>query len=665
MSIFDVSITQLENMSTDDLIVYSKILLTNLESPTIEKTNSELLIMPLDDLVTYSTTLTDTIAYETKLIEQTMRQQTILATRIGQSQSTSHGYRREIINNNNRLIAYKFNSNQVSEDNSTIYGHIDDYIQLIIEDTDKIKAFKNLIGGLEVESSSISTNLGGASFSDRAKYYSTLYMDYMIADALYVDCITSTAKITTLYNSAVEREKLTLFNLNSTGSVVLSTTTKLTDLYRDKVVLHSNFTKNRIDEILYTSAYNSTVLGLTAISSLYEIAELFKTYNTLVKDEDENMKSYNTAYQYYTALGTTNNTISGATAAGWLTLMNTYSGRESTIELQMTNTSNTITAMLESNTLMWLAIASGAVNINTDTEAFLQRYLTLAQQAFAEYSTSNDNANTKLTSVTSAYRRNYSNYFSNVNTSNYIMSTVSLNSMRPTGAINKDAEIMIQKMRMIPSIRAELVRKYDGYIEYSTIMTSTFIDETSNYIYYSTLYDSTSKSIPLLNMMIADNRVSTYNTIAELNSLSTLIDVNTIQTAGYTIEGEINYTLEDLAAMKYRQTYVISKRIHATQIYEECVVRQIQKSPLAPDLNVEPIAIAYNNLTTVNTFLKTFDDIYSDYDNHMVNLFNVSTLIGNQIETQTALTTHRQMANLNPNDTDAVNQVNTTASSSE
>ena len=45
----------------------------------------------------------------------------------------------------------------------------------------------------------------------------------------------------------------------------------------------------------------------------------------------------------------------------------------------------------------------------------------------------------------------------------------------------------------------------------------------------------------------------------------------------------------------------------------------------------------------------------------MVNLFNVSTLIGNQIETQTALTTHRQMANLNPNDTDAVNQVNTTA----
>ena len=91
------------------------------------------------------------------------------------------------------------------------------------------------------------------------------------------------------------------------------------------------------------------------------------------------------------------------------------------------------------------------------------------------------------------------------------------------------------------------------------------------------------------------------------------------------------------------------------------LVRQIQKSPLAPDLNVEPIAIAYNNLTTVNTFLKTFDDIYSDYDNHMVNLFNVSTLIGNQIETQTALTTHRQMANLNPNDTDAVNQVNTTA----
>ena len=44
----------------------------------------------------------------------------------------------------------------------------------------------------------------------------------------------------------------------------------------------------------------------------------------------------------------------------------------------------------------------------------------------------------------------------------------------------------------------------------------------------------------------------------------------------------------------------------------------------------------------------------------MVNLFNVSTLIGNQIETYTALTDYRQIANLNPNDTSAVNQVNTT-----
>jgi hypothetical protein len=214
---------------------------------------------------------------------------------------------------------------------------------------------------------------------------------------------------------------------------------------------------------------------------------------------------------------------------------------------------------------------------------------------------------------------------------------------------------------MIPSIRAELLRKYDSYIEYSTIMTSTFIDETSNYIYYSTLYDSTSKSIPLLNLMITDNKTSTYNTIAELNTLSTFIDVNTMQTAGYTIEGEINYTLEDLAAMKYRQTYAISKRIHATQIYEDCVIKQIQKSPVAPDLNVEPIAIAYNNLTTVNTFLRTFDTIYNDYDNHMVNLFNVSTLIGNQLETHSALIGYRQIADLNPNDSSAVNQVTTAA----
>jgi len=657
MSIFDVSITQLQDMSTDDLLRYSQVLSTQMGVSTIVKTNPELLAMSSYDLQAYSTTLTDTIAYETKVIEQTMRQQTILATRISQSQSTSYSYRRQILNNNNRLIAYRFNYNQVVNDNSTVFGHIDEYNTLIQTDMDKIRAFKNLIGGLEIEASSISTTLGGTSFNTKARQYSTLYMKYMLADSIYQNCLTSTAKISSLYDSNVIAEKQALFNLNSTANVVLSTTTRLTDLYKDKVRIHSNLTKNRIDEILYTSAYNSTVMGLTAISSLYEVAALFSTYNNLVKAEDENMKSYNTAYNYYTALGATNNTISGATAAGWRSLMDIYSGRESTIELQMSNTSNAITGMLDSNSITWLGVAAAAVDINTATENSLRSYLTLAQQSFADYSTSNDDANTRFTSRTTAYQRNYSNYISNVNASNYMMSNISVS--------NLDVERLIQEIEMIPSIREKLVRKYEDSIKFSTVMTSTFINETSSYTYYSTLYDSTSKSIKLLNELLTDNKTSTYNIIAKLNTLSTIIDTNTMNIAGYTIEGEINYTLEDLAAMQYRQTYAISKRIHATQIYEGCVVTQIQKSPMAPNLDVQPIATAYNNLNTVNTFLNTFATIYRDYDNHMVNLYNVSTLIGNQIETHSTLTTYRQISYLNPSDSRMADDVITTATALE
>ena len=639
-------------MSVDELTAYSKIV------PTSIKGNAELLKMSLADLQAYSTSLIHSIQYNTTVIEQSQRQENIIARRIMLSQSTSYGYRREMINNNNILLAYNAQYAQVLANNKTVDQTVQTYKNLIEEDTVTIKTLTNLIQGLQIKSSSISTSLQGSSFEERAKYYSSLYIDYMVADALYTDYTNSTIQLNSIYNDSLNLEEEAYSTLLRSADDVLSTTTELTELYRDKAAIHSTLTSETINEALYTNAYNSTSAGLTALNELFEIATLFSNYNELVVAQKKNMESYNTAYTYYTTLNTTNDTISGATSAGWLSLMATLSDTESTINMNMSNTSNSILTRLDENEIISISTAKAAVDINDFTTSTLKAYVTLAQSSFEYNSTLNEDANTRLVNNTNKYIENLADYTKNVNTSNEIFSTINADS-------DLDTDVIIRRIRMIPEIHNNLVSTYNDSIEYSTLMNNTYEKSMADYKYYLDIYNSTSKNIFDVNVLLTDNMASTYNVIATVNTFSTILDITNIDMEAYDIESKISYTMEELAAMRYRYAYVVSKRVDATKIYENCVLTQVKKVsgtitvPAAVNLAVNTIATAYTNLNTVNTFLNRFGSIYYNYTAHMGNLHNISTLLGNKVETYSSLTTYRQESYLNPNDISTANSLTT------
>jgi len=646
-------ITRLEGMSIDELTSYSKTV-----STLDIKENTDLLKMSLADLQEYSASLEDRIEYDTMRINQSQRQQSIISNRILLSQSTSFGYRRQVINNNNRLLAYNTQYREILQNNSTVDGNIEIYKSRIDEDTTIIKGFNNLIGGLQIQANSISTNLEGYSFEEKAKYYSSLYIDYMVAEALYTDCVNSTIQLNSLYDESVKMEEEAYSNLLSSADDVLTKTIDISRSYRHKAVLQSTVTNDTINEALYTNAYNSTTAGLNAISSLFEIASLFSNYNSLVLAEQKNMQSYSTAYKYYTLLGDTNNTISGATSAGWLSFMSTLSATESTIYINMSNTSNSIITSLEKNEIVWVSTANSAIDINDVTESSIQNYAILAESSFQYYSTLNAEAEVRLLANTEAYLENISTYNGYINTSNILLS-----SMIATSSL--ESTIVASSRAVRARIRENFVSSYKHSIEYSTLMTDLYKSSLDDYNYYSEIYDSTSKNIVEVNTLLNDVTTSTYNTIATLNTLSTILDIASIDMEVYDIERQINYNLEELAAMQYRQAYVISKRVDATKIYENCVLTQVQKVPgeiiipAAVNLAADSIAIAYTNLNTVNTFLNRFATIYNNHSAHMENLYTISTLVGNKVETYSSLTTYRQQSYLNLSDTFAANALAT------
>jgi hypothetical protein len=641
-------ITKLQAMSLDELTSYSKVV------PTSIKGNAELLKMSLADLQAYSTSLIHSIEYNTMVIDQSQRQENIIARRIMLSQSSSHGYRREMINNNNLLLAYNAQYAEVLENNRVVDETVQKYKKLIEEDTATINTLNNLILGLQIKSSSISTSLQGSSFEERATYYSSLYIDYMLADSLYTDCINSTIELNSIYEESLKLEEEAYSTLLRSADEVLSTTTELTELYVDKAAVHSTLTGETINETLYTNAYNSTSAGLTAINELFEIATLFSNYNELVEAQKKNMESYNTAYSYYTAVNNTSNTISGATSAGWLSLMATLSDTESTINMNMSNTSNSILTRLEENEIISISTANAAVDINKVTTSTLEAYITLAQSSFEYNSTLNEDANTRLINHTNQYIENMADYTTNVNTSNEIFSTINADS-------DLDTDMIITRIKMIPKIRRNLLSTFNDSIEYSTLMNDTYEKSMTDYKYYLDIYNSTSKNIIEVNALLTDNTTSTYTVIADVNTFSTMVDITSIDMEAYDIESKIHYTLEELAAMQYRYTYVVSKRMDAKKIYENCVMTQVQQVagtitiPAAVNLAVNTIATAYTNLNTVNTFLNRFTSIYYNYTAHMGNLHNISTLVGNKAETYSSITTYRQESYLNPNDISTAN----------
>ena len=180
---------------------------------------------------------------------------------------------------------------------------------------------------------------------------------------------------------------------------------------------------------------------------------------------------------------------------------------------------------------------------------------------------------------------------------------------------------------------------YNSYIKTSSFYSDQVANDRFRLSTVSSLYTSTQKGIDIMTKQYSElmlNKIS-YNTT--LYAQSSILNSALINLATYDAQIKNNVNTIELTSYQYRETYGRVKRINVQSNYESLVLQAIQNastltsklgSPQAADLTTLNIPVVYSKLTTVNSFLDSFSNIYSAYNKQGDNIAALSTSIGYQ-----------------------------------
>jgi soluble cytochrome b562 len=114
---------------------------------------------------------------------------------------------------------------------------------------------------------------------------------------------------------------------------------------------------------------------------------------------------------------------------------------------------------------------------------------------------------------------------------------------------------------------------------------------------------------------------------------------------------------QELAALQYQETYARAKRIAVGEAYNVAILEEVQnvsslnglaRASAGPDatiqlqsvnMNSQLIQQASQRIQTLNAFINSYTNIYSEYDAQIQNMSSLSTTVGNK---QTAVNTLAQ-----------------------
>ena len=629
----------------------------------------------IEEIQAYSTVLSKVIAKETEAINYNQKVIAKNESELVKIDTELKTIDKQVIANQNAIISYNMRYGDSLLFNKNIDSTIASNIKSISDTEDKIMTYDTLITDLDNKLADIEVN-GDPTFDEAAAHYSTIVIEYLVAEKLLENSLYSTTLLSTLYESSIFSISDSLVYLQDCANDVLSTTIELSTLYTERVGINSTLTQQRIEEVIYTYAYASTSAGLLQLSTLYDTSLMFSTYNGLVSTHNTTVAQYNMALNNYTlASQNPTTTLYGATAAGWATLMNSLSAKDTEIQSQILLTSNSINTQIVNSEMIFVKASEVAVEIGQQTISSLTDYENIAESNIKYYSTMFDDATLVIQSSMNAYMLYNTYYVSTVTASNAnmdnIMKTISTYGNDKTGIDEITARVQV-----IHDQYTELTSTYMGNITFSTLMHSEKMEATIEFNNYSTLYESTNTALIRLNDDLIKNESTIYGTVGELNTASTLMDMENLNMLICNTGISMATTNMNVNMYGYREAYVLTKRMNAQNYYDSTILLQVNRtndinqaeasdSVSAVDINTSEITLAYTNLNLIQQFLDTFDSIYSAYDNYMTGLLNLSTSLGNEKENYSTLASYRTLSYIYPDDTSYRSRINGASSNYE
>lgn len=638
--------------------------------------DSELQSMDLSSLQTYYNIVLNVINLETSTITGTQAVQAQYDYLIMNSQSTINGLGYEITANSNLIIAGDVRSNLLVQSNATLDSSIILYNSSITAYSAIIDQADRDINSLNMESSSITAALRQSDFifNSSAVYYSSLYMNFMAKEQLYQNCLSNISTTSTLLSNAIIKERLSFSNWQVSSAFTVARSAELSTLYLNSNAIKSTLTQYITNETNAIANLNSTNTGLIAISSLYTTALINQQYYQALSTQSGVFGLYSAAYSTYMTVNA--QSMAAPTNTVLLAAKNMSQQRLSTLTVnsnqsvaQVTSLQALVAGATTDTYAASLKAAEDAIQLEVDNVRRFQGYYDSSISAVSYFSTLFEQATVDITSSLQAVNIFSTFYTSSIAGSNALMDLAAADE-EIIATQQSEIDVLSLTISSLGFAYSSMTSSYSGWISYSSLMTQQIAQANTDLVAYSTFFESTSMAITRFNGELQGVESSITGNMLSIRTQSSILESETINMLGYETLIGVCFNMEEQATYQYRETYVRQRRLTLQEYYDSCVLQQVQATstqngnlirqaagatvtPIAINLNTPTINLAYNNLTTVTTFLNSFTSIYTNYDIQTQNLLNISTSIGNQREAYSTLTTFSNQFQLFPLNTTA------------
>ncbi len=621
----------------------------------------ELNLMSLPDLQAYATQVSTIILDETSTINGQQQEKDQYDYLMLISESTISGLDTEIFNNINVINANIARQNAINFTNLLIDQKISDYTSTIDGCDQEISITDIQIAALNKEYQSLSTSLLNSDiiYKSTATQYSSMYVTYLSKKSLHEQSLSNINIYSTIVQEKIINEKYSYSTLQGCISAYSTTVKDLELLYINSNTIKSTLTQYTIDKEISYRDLTSTNIGIIYLSSMY-------ITNVINR-------------QYYEALSTqtyiTNMYIAANSTFIGLSISQTGGGRKNVMTGGADTTLSAAIALAKQRNDAWLSAQSNAdaqVSVlqklldgaSTDTYGFnVAAAGANIQMEMINISTFNTYANSSLNAVIYyssiyeaalltnkssliAYSTHLYNYDSSIAGSNSWMALA----YQEQSTIQPMQDIINSYILESSFYATQLVNfesSVSGWISYSTLLRDNLHSSVINVNYYSTIYESTNKTIEKLNVLKGElaAEICAYEGTVRANYCIRQAAICGVKK----YENLINMDVigEEFAAFTYRETCGRKKRLDLQKIYDTQILDQIQATstingnmlaakqlvpPVLQPINLNTAAILTTNdyIKSVQISIDTFPNIYNSYTAHSTILTKMNASIENE-----------------------------------
>ena len=630
------------------------------------KTEEDLKAMDIQSLMSYASTISTSVAYETSTLIANKKVQATYSLLKQLSQSTIDGLDTEITVNNSLISGYL----QINEDLeslstsyvSTIYKY-DNEIALKLEE---IAAYNSSLLSYSSEYHTTLSSIAReeSDFIIAATQYSSMYYIYEGFQKQYDSNVSALDSVNTRLTKAVQKKDLSYKALQESTARWVAASELLSSFYKQRKNIDSVLTRQRTDESILYTQYISSIAAVSTITSVYTAAVANETYALALSTAIQKVTDYSVALEMFESADLLyNNSIpqSGGGPSGtvlgnsalWAARTMAYQHLQ-TIEQEKIAAQNAADNL---QNLAGLANTSAYEALLLSYDNSINGYATL-EQRFRNYKISSLQAVDTFSSMFEESVIDIKKFSEQISMFNYLYDS----SITAVSSLSKSAELELSSIigdnftyiaisDSISSLNdqyTEVFGRYNTNLANSTLYALQYYSSMSNVSMYTIYYDSTQRAIETITNELygAGGLLTIYNNTVFTNS--SILNKEILNTKDYETQIKFYTNLEDMYMYQYRETYCRAQRKEYQITYESNVYLAVSNAqnltdqlrltaapgttitPIAADLTGPLISKTYDNLNSMNTFLASFGDLYNTYDTQYSNITNLSTSIGHE-----------------------------------